>query len=669
MNQMRERTLDQLFDGDDVRYRVPIYQRHYVWNETHWNHLWTDIEGKANLRLQKNQSTVPHFTGVIVTKENVANELEIVDGQQRLTTFQIIFCAIRDICKVKFPKTDPGEIQKSADALLKNPPNPTHDVYKDNEYKLLPTNGPDLGAFKRIIAALKRTIAENPTNGPDLGALRKIVAENPNDGGLLPKAYLHFNTKIEDYVADDYTKMVNLYHTLASSFKIVEISLERNDPASKIFESLNGRGLPLTQFDLLRNNVFLRSGNLRVSHYNAYWQHFNLESYWFSEKVVDDFLRNFLEAELNTHINSEVPLFDLYQRDYLDQLVKELKTKMDHEDDPKLVVNEFEQLGPLYNPKLVVNEFGQLGQYSKTYAEIATSNPESPIWFYQFIRGKKLQITSWHPLILLLKTKWTLPEESEKKILRILESYIVRYLLCYRETQAWDRQRHFGDLRKTLITEIRKVDDSSKIVDTILKVLKRDRNKWPNDVPQISEALRTAGNHWSKTLIQYILLKIECENTDPEFTNVQMRKLSEEPADRNLVLTLEHVMPKGWEKAENKKTNEVSWPIIAENGVIITESDPIYHKEARDRDHAVQSIGNLTILTRKDNRKSDDQPFDERKSIYKEYAECVRLSLANDIIYDEHNVEREKWDVKEIRIREKRLLERFCRIWPPADKF
>ena len=35
--------VQELFSNDLVRYRVPIYQRHYVWNEDNWNHLWTDI--------------------------------------------------------------------------------------------------------------------------------------------------------------------------------------------------------------------------------------------------------------------------------------------------------------------------------------------------------------------------------------------------------------------------------------------------------------------------------------------------------------------------------------------------------------------------------------------------------------------------------------------------
>ena len=531
---MQDYTIEGLFAGEDIWYRVPIYQRHYVWNEIHWYHLWNDIKEKADLvyeailkpeseRLLSTETDrpKPHFTGVIVTNANEDGEIVIVDGQQRLTTFQIVLCAIRDICAVKFPNTseetkDKKDIFSYVNDLITNPSRSTDESTPDKLYKLLPTDGPDREAYRDLIA------------GNNLG------------DGLLPDAYKWFKDKIEGYIEDEvegkvvnnYNKILAVVQTLAYYFKIVLIELNKVGwEAAKVFESLNGRGLPLTQFDLLRNNVFLRAGNEKNTFYVNCWRDFNNDPLWLSEKVVDDFLQNFLAAKLNTNIKSEGPLFDLYQRSYLVNLRKALGVGIGHEDDPTLVELEFEELQ----------------QYSKTYAEIANSDPESPMWFYQFM-GKRLELKSWHPLILLLKTESGLSEESEKKIFRILESYIVRYLLCYPEIQTRDLDRHFQQLRRAIVTQIRKKNNSSQKADTILEILKRDRNKWP-DNPKVKEALSTAGNHWSRTLIQYILLKIECENTDPEFTNLQLRRLSEEPPDRNLALSIEHVMPQAWEKA------------------------------------------------------------------------------------------------------------------------
>src|SRR5690242_20057861 len=86
------------------RYVVPLYQRSYVWNrEEQWEPLWEDIERQAEACL-KADNFVPrrsHFLGAVVL--NVAKIVgssfarsEIIDGQQRLTTLQILLAALRD---------------------------------------------------------------------------------------------------------------------------------------------------------------------------------------------------------------------------------------------------------------------------------------------------------------------------------------------------------------------------------------------------------------------------------------------------------------------------------------------------------------------------------------------------------------------------------------------
>ena len=88
--------ITDLFTGT-LQYRVPRYQRRYIWDETNWKVLWEDIT--RLLRSQKEEQE--HFVGTIVTRPNETGGFlekhEIIDGQQRLTTLQVIFCVIRDI--------------------------------------------------------------------------------------------------------------------------------------------------------------------------------------------------------------------------------------------------------------------------------------------------------------------------------------------------------------------------------------------------------------------------------------------------------------------------------------------------------------------------------------------------------------------------------------------
>lgn len=609
---MQDRQVFQLFKGEDVRYRVPIYQRHYVWDETHWQHIWHDIAEKTNSILEATEfvQPVPHFTGVIVTRENANGEVEVVDGQQRLTTFQIILCAIRDICKEKFSgDKDSKKILKNVNHLLNNPEHPDHPTNPDNMYKLLPTEGPDRDAFRYLVDGML-----------------------DDSSGLILKAYNIFKGKIETYVfeesvKDPYKRIAALSQTLLFYFKIVQKKLDPNDQAAKIFESLNGRGLSLTQFDLLRNNVFLRASNARNKLYAKHWRHFNNESIWFSDEIVDDFLNNFLQAKLNYKYERERSLFDLYQRDYISNLRRELLIGMDHEDDPKLVESEFKELQ----------------RYSSSYAEIANCSEESPVWFYQFLKTDLLKITSWHPLILFLKAELELSEENVKEIFRILESYIVRQFLCFPEIPEWIREHKYRGLRLNIVDRIRRDNSSFKVVlNGILDVLKKQKKEWqwPND-EKVNDSLHAVGNHWSKPLQKYILFRFEREMTDPVLTDYELIWSPE--------LSTEHVMPRGWENAIDASDKKL-WPIT---------SGEEYYKKARTRDQYVESIGNLTLLTGDANEMVATESFSNKKKFYKEHS---RLSLTNDIISQNN------WDVDQIGERAQKLVTLFCQIWLSADK-
>ena len=98
---MKSETNDvqQIFQ-DRRQYRVPFYQRAYVWSkEDQWEPLWNDIRDKAEARLN-GQPPAPHFLGAIVLEPQERRGLRgvetyhIIDGQQRLTTLQYFLVAM-----------------------------------------------------------------------------------------------------------------------------------------------------------------------------------------------------------------------------------------------------------------------------------------------------------------------------------------------------------------------------------------------------------------------------------------------------------------------------------------------------------------------------------------------------------------------------------------------
>ena len=89
-----------------ARYKVPIYQRSYVWNrERQWEPLWSDIRTKAIERLAGRPQRFSHYMGAVVLESRggysarLVPASQIVDGQQRLTTFQLFLAAARDYAK------------------------------------------------------------------------------------------------------------------------------------------------------------------------------------------------------------------------------------------------------------------------------------------------------------------------------------------------------------------------------------------------------------------------------------------------------------------------------------------------------------------------------------------------------------------------------------------
>ena len=168
-----------------------------------------------------------HFTGVIVIRKDRETR-EIVDGQQRLTTFQIILCAIRDICE---SYGDQDTASDAEDLILNEEGN------EDEKFKLLPRAKSDKEAFQALV--------DRNVDG---------------SSGAIYDAYIYFKSAIEEHVGEDEEEIGKLLDNFLKGFCIDEIEVHSPRNAAKIFESINGRGQPLAQFDHLRNNLFLRAG-------------------------------------------------------------------------------------------------------------------------------------------------------------------------------------------------------------------------------------------------------------------------------------------------------------------------------------------------------------------------------------------------------------------------
>ena len=221
-------------------FRIPLFQRTYDWKKDQWETLWEDIieiyEGDSNRR---------HFMGSIVSKqlnsgpESVSLFL-IIDGQQRLITLSILLAAISDIAK----KESPGLSEEINELYLKNKFASDLDVYK-----VLPTRA-DRNAFFQIM------------DHEDLG-------ENHSN---INKVYMYFKKKIQTTKNGEKLNIDKLKQVILSRLELVSINLDESDDEYLIFESLNGKGTPLTQADLIRNYFFMRIDHYKQDEaYSKFW--------------------------------------------------------------------------------------------------------------------------------------------------------------------------------------------------------------------------------------------------------------------------------------------------------------------------------------------------------------------------------------------------------------
>jgi uncharacterized protein with ParB-like and HNH nuclease domain len=227
-----ETHLGKILEGTN-QFVVPLFQRPYTWEESRWKVLWSDLvelcEDATELSGAK-----PHFLGSIVTvptrsvPEGVSKFL-LIDGQQRLTTLQILLAALRDRARQLqdgSPSTLPERLEKS---YLVNQFEEGMD-----HYKLLPTQTND-----------------------DRDSFISVIKGEASLGGIsrIPKAYMWFQRKLRNHSSPSPEVLAKI---ILRRLSLVSIVLDHDDNPHLIFESLNYKGEPLTQGDLIRNYFLMR---------------------------------------------------------------------------------------------------------------------------------------------------------------------------------------------------------------------------------------------------------------------------------------------------------------------------------------------------------------------------------------------------------------------------
>ena len=237
--QASETTIRKLIEGSK-QYVIPLFQRPYSWSQKHWSTLWQDV-----MDLVDDPNTRPHFFGSTVTApaksvpQGVGKWL-LIDGQQRLTTTQLLLAALRDAAA----HVEAGSLAQKIEgqSLL------TAYEDGDEQLKVLPTQG-DREAFRAIIRR------ETP-----------LVSRHTD-------CYHFFLSRLKSRKGLSGEFIEQLYLVVVDRLSLVGITCDEQDNPHLIFESLNAKGEKLTAADLIRNFLLMRIHvNEQQNVFDRYWR-------------------------------------------------------------------------------------------------------------------------------------------------------------------------------------------------------------------------------------------------------------------------------------------------------------------------------------------------------------------------------------------------------------
>lgn len=399
---------------------IPLFQRPYEWEAKNWEALWQDI-----LERYGTPKEISHFMGTIVTTPSksvptgVSKHL-VIDGQQRLTTLAIFLCALRD----ELPPEANTERTRIQNFYLVN------EGFDGWDYlKILPTQD-DRPAFKALIEG-------------------KAYGEQTN----IHSAYKYFVQKLKG--VDNEGIPIDCKHllsTIEGKLIIVSINLSDADDPYLIFESLNYKGFPLTQADLVRNYFLMRfpTGEQEDIYANLW-----LPMQRRLGENLTEFMRQFLMRD-----GEEVLKGEIYS---------ELKKRL----------QELDPIG-------VRGTLAEMYRISEHYLRLVKPDNESDTSlqdrFYWLLNW---EVTTVYPFLLKLYDAYSSGLVNKNAVLRclqIIESYVVRRTVCNVPT---------NQLKKVFLLAAKDFQETKTAswLESMLAGIKAAR-RWPKDEEFKAEWMR-----------------------------------------------------------------------------------------------------------------------------------------------------------------------------------
>ncbi|MBD9627553.1 DUF262 domain-containing protein [Ensifer sp. ENS06] len=610
------------------RFLVPLYQRKYQWGDSRLVPFWEDVEAKA-VEVLEGSNKFQHYMGALIlaplteaTQIGITPRVQVVDGQQRLTTFQLFLAALREVAR----HHEAEHLVQHIEGYLYNQPR-SKDTDPLTKFKLTPTPS-DREIFHRIIEGeysdirlglAKYFYGEKVPKNTPFPALRAyyllrqwaldFVANGPSDWEPDTE-----DGEDGDHIDDDAAheimegRIEALLRAALEQMKLVVITLDEGDDAQVIFETLNSKGEPLLAMDLVRNNIFQRAERQSLATdqlYNDLWATFDAP-WWKNDAPfarpkrprIDHFLAHVLAAETG----ASIAMRELYA-EYRNFAVPKGKPRFPN----------------------VKDELNLLQKYAPIYRTLEGEEVENATmhWF-----GRKLaawQVTTVYPIALQIAAS-ELTQDEQHRVATLLYSYLVRRAV------SGLTGKNLNKLFNAIAQHFHENGPSFGTLVTFFSTRSGESSRFPSN-KEFRQAIK------SKPV--YVLAPGERTKDILWELELASRSKFSEKIERPEGLWTEHVLPVSW--------NE-HWPFPEGPFVQRYSGDP----RAIARNSLLHSLGNLTLMSGALNISSGNSSFTEKRSKYEQHTTLFMNKWFS---------KREKWDETDIHERGEYLAELALQRW------
>lgn len=590
-----------------VIYKIPFFQRTYVWQLGNWEDLWKELSSPKR----------SCFLGSIILKD-VEDPLrermyqQVVDGQQRLTTLTILLRALIDHFGDKATEEEYEEYLYFVRTKLTS-----GGRVKERSYKI---------EHSKVDAPFYKDIIDGKYAGIELGD--EVVPEN-----RLVYCYKFFREMFA-MATDEELQSVTEKLTYDDREVLVFIELREDENEQVIFDAINSTGVKLTTSDIIKNELFQRVIDTNKGGSGEAWAKAHAgalyDETWFETFERDsDTLNTWLDTVgVGHNVRSNIDLF-FSAFAQIKQIFNPAKDKV-------------AELAPCYSRHVSGMDAAEIEafireicDYAETYRETFIGFDEITAFSFEDSTTRLLKMLKVMRLAtfdaFILKTMKTLPEDEQAAVFNLLERYLMRNYVIGNSTRNYNTQAY------------EMIEGKFDFEEALSK-------------PEVADdrLLASLRNIYS-TRAGLVLFWIELHrHMDPESDL--------HGAELKYSFELEHIMPQKWRQ---------HWGLdvllcIDEHGVELSGNDAENARTA-----AVYEIGNMTLLPSRLNKDLKNYAFADKVNgcqLRKRWQKGMKDQTAFMITKEVTDRDPLVWREADIRARTQALFKEFCEIWPSSSK-